>query len=469
VNYQATRRRGSSERGTFFRFQHSERSEQPWQVAGNLPPHNLDAEAAVLSAMMLDPRTIAMVRSILDAADLYSTSHCMICEAIYALDSAKRTVDLISVAAWLRDRDALQKVGGAVYLGQLADATPSVANVSQHARIVAEKSWMRRMIELLWTCASEGYGDVGDTERWLTKVSAEVSRLVRGCKVERAATMTEAANEAMDMVTAALDRGGIMTGLDELDRATGGLHSGEVTLVTGPTGRGKTSLATTVILNVASASPQNGVLVFSLEQPKAEITMRMACSCGHIDAYHVLRRPDLLDQVGHSRLVKAMSWVTQLPIRIDDRKNLSPEAIRARALQVKAEMEDEGGRLVMIVVDHALLTDWRAEVGPRGSKYEGLGEVGLRMVELAEEAECAIWMLAQLNKDEGIRDCPLLEQHSHSWLNIRREKGEAGETRPIPAELKVKKQRNGADGVTAACWWHGQFLLFSDQEYLQGG
>jgi replicative DNA helicase len=438
--------------------------------AGRVPPHDLNAEAAVLSAMILDPRTVCLVRSVLEPESFYSSANQTVCRAIYALDQACGTVDITTVAGWLRDRERLQQVGGAHYLAQLVDATPAVANVSAHAEIVAEKAWLRQTLEALHRRAAEGYGDVGEVVSWIGLVSAEISRLAERCRCDRAATMKDAAQSAFDRLDAACSlTNGVETGLSELDAITGGILPGEVTLITAPTGRGKTSFATNVALHVAAANASNGVLVFSMEQPRAELTLRMACSAGQINAYHVLKRPSLLTAPERSQLISTMRWLSTLPIRIDDRKGLTVEAIRARARQVQSELRGAGKELKLLVIDYAQLLDWRSEVGPKAIKYEGLDEAGKRLCRLAEELSCQIWLIAQLNHQGGIRDCPLLEMHAQNWLDIRREDrhDSSNDRVPLAVEIAVKKQRNGDSGVTARCWWHGRYLLFSNHSNLE--
>ena len=139
----------------------------PPPVAGRVPPHDLDAEAAVLSAILLDRDALDRVLEILKPEHFYSEANARIFQAAQALAVAMTPIDMVSVASWLRDREWLQKMGGTAYLAQLADATPAVGHVGAHAKVVHEKWRLRQLISTCQRVSAEGYGDVGEVQQFI--------------------------------------------------------------------------------------------------------------------------------------------------------------------------------------------------------------------------------------------------------------------------------------------------------------
>ena len=160
------------------------RPPEPPVVAGRVPPHDLDAEAAVLSAVLLKRDALDQVLEILKPEHFYSEANGRIYEAAMELASVSQPIDTVTVASWLRDRERLQQIGGAAYLAQVVDATPAVAHVAAHARTVREKWRLRRVIAECQRISAEGYGDVGDAQVFIDgavrRLHAGLDDLVRG-------------------------------------------------------------------------------------------------------------------------------------------------------------------------------------------------------------------------------------------------------------------------------------------------
>ena len=217
---------------------------------GAVAPHDLDSEAAVISALMLEPDRLVEVRDLLakPAGDsdgsFYSEGHRIVYRAICELVDASKPVDVVTVAGWIRDRGQIQRIGGAAELGRLVDATPSVENVREHAQRVRSLAIQRAAIRFHWQALAAAYGDVGDMQEWREAQLANHQLLVeRGARIE-ATTLREA---LIASAKASAENDGVVpllrTGLWAWDSMLGGLHLGKIHALIAETGEGKTALA----------------------------------------------------------------------------------------------------------------------------------------------------------------------------------------------------------------------------------
>src|SRR4051812_15611949 len=238
----------------------------PPTVAGRVPPHDLDAEAAVLSAILLSRDALDRVLEILKAEHFYSDANGRIFEAAQALAVSGTPIDIVSVSSYLRDREKLAQIGGASYLAQLADATPAVAHVGAHAQVVYEKWRLRQLIATCQKVAAEGYGDVGVVQEFIDAAEQDIYQLARTASSSSAQPLATVLRAAFQQITAAAERGdritGISTGYEKLDAKTAGLHNGDLMIIAARPGMGKTSFVLNLGVNVASprtvASPGPG-------------------------------------------------------------------------------------------------------------------------------------------------------------------------------------------------------------------
>ena len=216
----------------------------PPPVAGRPPPHDLDAEAAVLSACMLSRAALDIVLVLLKPEHFYSEANARIWQAIQQLVHAQAPVDIVSVSSWLRDREWLQKMGGAAYLAQLADATPTVGHVAEHAKTVHTKWRLRQLIATCQRTAAEGYNDVGDADTFIKGAAEAVDDIAQGGeKRGQLESAGVAIREAFNEIKTAAERGatisGTPTGYDQLDAKIAGLHDGDLMIVAARPGMGK--------------------------------------------------------------------------------------------------------------------------------------------------------------------------------------------------------------------------------------
>ncbi len=457
---------------------------EPPPVAGRVPPHDLDAEAAVLSAILLSRDALDRVLEVLKPEHFYSDANGRIYEGAVQLAASGIPIDIVSVASWLRDREKLAQIGGSSYLAQLADATPAVAHVGAHAQVVFEKWRLRQLIATCQRIAAEGYGDVGTVQEFVDRAEQDVYHLARTSQKNSAQPLNQVLRAAFEQINAAAERGdritGISTGYERMDAKTAGLHPGDLTIVAARPGMGKTSFVLNVAVNVASPrtvtvpgpgeeghgierhEPGFGVAVFSLEMPREQLAVRMVCAEGRVDVGKV--RQGHLNADDWRRLTEAASYLSSLPVWIDDTPAISLLEVRAKVRRIQAEYNREATatsaeRTVgLVVIDYLQLMKGRDGVN---SREQEISEISRGLKQLAKELRVPVIALSQLNravetrttKDKrpqlsDLRESGAIEQDADMIVFIYRDEYYNPETTNAKgiAELIIAKQRNGPTG-----------------------
>jgi len=447
---------------------------EPVPVAGRVPPHDLDAEASVLSAVLLERDALDKVLEILKPNHFYSDSNRRIFEGVVALAIEGEAVDITTVGGWLRSRGTLEACGGAKYLIQIIDATPSVANIEAHARIVAEKWRLRQLIGLCQTIAAEGYSDVGTIEEFIEGAEERIHHIVQTATKSSFQPIGYVLKSVFEALHAAAERGdrltGLSTGYTRLDDKTAGLQDGDLTIVAARPGMGKTAFVLNLAVNVASPrairrngleqqEPGDGVCVFSLEMPREQLGMRMTCSEGRVDFGKV--KSGKLQSEDWRRLTEAAAYLNQLPIFIDDTAGVGLMELRAKARRMQAEynrpakLGQPERRIGLVIVDYLQLMKGRD--GAQNREQE-ISEISRGLKELAKELRVPVIALSQLNRAvEGrtdkrpqlsdLRESGAIEQDADLVMFIYRDEyyNENGNKKGL-AELIIAKQRNGPTG-----------------------
>lgn len=451
-------------------------------VAGRVPPHDLEAEAAVLSAILLDRGALDQVLEILQPKHFYSDANGRIYEGAQELALAGVPIDIVSVASWLRDRERLQQIGGVAYLASLADATPAVSHVAAHARVVYEKWRLRQLIATCQRVAAEGYGDVGEVQSFIDGAEQAIYDIARTHRSNNTEHIRGTLTNVFQQLHAAADRGdritGTSTGYEKLDAKTAGLHDGDLMIVAARPGMGKTAMVLNMAVNIAAPrkcaviddqgeerfieASTDGVAVFSLEMPREQLATRMVCSEARVDIGKV--RQGFLQPDDWNRLTEAASFLAQLPIWLDDTPALGLLELRAKVRRIQAEYNREAGpgvprrRIGLVVVDYLQLMKGSEKAGNREQEVSELSR-GLKA--LAKELKVPVIALSQLNravetrttKDKrpqlsDLRESGAIEQDSDTIIFIYRDEYYNHETTNAKniAELIIAKQRNGPTG-----------------------
>lgn len=453
--------------------------ENPPTIEGRVPPHDLDAEAAVLSATMLDPSALDKVVE-LKPEHFYSEAHRRIFEACIELKQSGSPVDVVQVASWLKDRQRLAQVGGMPYLGQILDAAPVVANVAAYGAIIHEKFRIRQLILACQRVSAQGYGDYGDPQAFIDGAEQSIYNIARTSSKQSVEKLIDVMKKAFARLSDAVSRGdritGISTGFDRYDRQTAGLHEGDLTIVAARPGMGKTSFVLNLAANVAKSKhnelasdpgqrwdePGVGCAIFSLEMPREQLANRLVCSEARVDVSKM--RTGLLQPADWNKLTMAASVLGSLPIWIDDSPGLSLLELRAkvRRLQSEYDLRDETGkktrRLGCVVIDYLQLMKGREGAS---SREQEISEISRGLKALAKELELPVIALSQLNRAvetrsekskrpliSDLRESGAIEQDADNIVFIYRDDYY---NRDSPeqniAELIIAKQRNGPTGT----------------------
>lgn len=457
-----------------------ERPKQPPAIAGRVPPHNLDAEAAVLSTLMLTgTKHLDDVGSVLKSADFYGEANGTVFLALQGLQKAGQPVDVVQVAGWLRDREKLPSCGGVAYLHKLVDAAPEVANVMAYARDVAIKARRRQVISEAHAIAAEGYGDVGDELAWIDQAEQRMARLAEGHSTKELVTIGNAVGRYFTRFQASLEPGakapaGGRFGLRSLDRMLGMLEPGDVTIVGGFPGDGKTSLGLQAAIATAEErrDDPSGALVISAEMGDEQLACRALFSEARLDSsmakYHRLKEvgPDTW-----SSLTASASRLYKLPLWIDDRAQVDIADLPASVRRHQAEAKRSGVTIRLVVVDYLQLLTGKA-AGRNANRETEVANVSRGLKALAKACGVHVIALAQLNDDSSKRgkddQRPSSKDFRESkaiWANadkcvlihnpMAKERSRAirnGErvdrvTDPESVELIVDKHRGGSTGT----------------------
>lgn len=257
-------------------------------IAGRTPPHDLNAERAVLSVLLTEPERHPFdeVLPILENGNaFYTDAHRRIFDVALEVHRKGERVDMTTVGSLLNDRGTLPAIGGMKYLAQLVDATPAVAHVAAHARIVRAKFRVRTLIETCQMFAAEGYGDCGDVDEWSATINARFAELASASSTLEPVLLRDTVASYLDHL-GAVHRGerepcGIMSpALSRWTGLLGGFSLGQLHMVGGDTGGGKSSLAWQAALDVAGRTYRGfrvGVLVVNGEMSEDDLTERGFC------------------------------------------------------------------------------------------------------------------------------------------------------------------------------------------------
>lgn len=443
------------------------------------PPHDLDAERAVLSAVLLDPDAYYRIADRISGDDFFrhvehGPRHEIIWTACVELATEGVPLDAVTVGGKLKSQGKLADIGGVPYLANITDATPSVANLEAHADIVRMKAKQRRLrVAGQWIAANAWSDDDQVFEQAQSRIfdvcsemgSKDTAAPIRDCIVTAFQTI-QAAAASGNRVT------GLPTGLAMLDDLTAGLHGGDLTIVAARPGMGKTSFVLDILRNVASTrwvgerEERHEVVgkagaLFSLEMPKEQIATRMTCSDGRVDVGKV--RKGLLSPDDWQRLTQAAGHLSSLPITIDDQAGITMTDLRSRVRRVALQWERQSVALGIVVVDYLQLM--RGQGDNREQEIAGIAR-GLKS--LAKDFGVPVIALSQLNRAvesradkrpmlSDLRESGAIEQDADNVIFLYRDEyyNKDSELRGI-AEAIVAKQRNGPTGkvplrFTASC------------------
>ncbi len=442
-----------------------------------IPPQNLEAEESVLGGVLLDNHACNLVLPILRAEHFYREAHRRIYAAMIDLNERGAPVDIITLTEALRQRGHLQDVGGATFIAELANRVPTAANAEHYARIVREKAILRGLISAATEIATEAYESQTDVERFVDIAESRIFAIAEQKVTTEFFPVSDLLPAAIKEVEKLFERKemitGVPTGFHDLDKMTAGMHKGDLIIVAGRPGMGKTALA----LNMGTQAALQtgiGVAIFSLEMSKEQLVLRMLCSEALVNYQDV--RSGRLHEKDFAKLASAAGGLHQAIVYIDDSAGLSVLELRAKARRLKREIGARGGDLGLIIIDYLQLMRGS---GRTDSREQEISEISRSLKGLAKELELPVMALSQLNRrveEKGadrrpvmahLRESGAIEQDADVILFVYREAAYNKELSPEEereAEIIIGKQRNGPTG-TVNVTFRKEFMRFADRAY----
>jgi replicative DNA helicase len=420
-----------------------------------VPPHSIEAEQAVLGALMLDNRAFDAIADRLVASDFYRRDHQFIFEAIAELAGRGEPSDAVTLSEWLERKGLTDQTGGLVYLAGLVRDTPSAANVRAYADAVRERSTLRQLIHVGGEIAASAYDPEG---REAGEIVDEAERRVFAIAESRNKTgsgfvpLKDELGKVIDRLDMLHQNSGsltgVSTGFSKLDEMTAGLQKGDLVVIAGRPSMGKTTFALNIAENAAFGPAKAKVGVFSMEMSREQLAFRMISSLGRVDQGHL--RTGMFGDEEWSRINGAINLMKGSSIYIDDTGALTPTEVRARARRLKREHG-----LDLIVLDYLQLMQ---VAGNKENRATEISEISRSLKALAKELSVPLIALSQLNRGveqrtdkkpvmSDLRESGAIEQDADVIMMIYRDEVyDPNTTRKGIADIIIAKQRNGPIG-----------------------
>lgn len=444
---------------------------RPTDVADSIkvPPHSIEAEQSVLGGLMLDNRAWDHIVDRLREEDFYRHDHRLIYRVMGKLSNQSKPLDVLTVAESLRELHELDNAGGEVYLFELANNTPSVANIKAYADIVRERSVFRQLISAANDIAGRAFNPQGRTSvELLDEAERQVFAISeQGVRNGGPVNITDFLAKTMERIDllANLDDPitGIPTGYHDLDEMTSGLQRSDLVIIAGRPSMGKTAFAMNIAEHVVMKS-KLPVLVFSMEMPGESIVMRLLSSLSRIDQLKI--RTGKIEEQDWPRVMSTVSMLSDAPMFIDDTPALSPAELRARARRVAKEH----GQIGMIVIDYLQLMQ---VPGFNENRTAEISEISRSLKALAKELNVPVIALSQLNRGleqradkrpvmSDLRESGAIEQDADLIAFIYRDEVYNDQSPDKgTAEIIIAKQRNGPIGKLRLTFL-GQYTCFEN-------
>lgn len=430
------------------------------------PPHNLDAEKAVLGSLIIDATAIAVVADILQPEDFYSTPHQRIYEVVLRLSHAGTPVDLMTLYEEMRKVEQIEEAGGLAYLSSLEHHVMTTANVAHHAAIVRAKSRLRRLIAGASEILDECYREEKEAEDVFEDAQRKVFEITQDRLSRSFSHIADVVDQGLEYIRRRRsdhsDVTGVRTHYEHLDQMTLGFQPSDLIIIAARPSMGKTAFALNIAANVGLLEGRP-VGVFSLEMSADQIQQRLLSSIARVPMHRI--RSGYLNQQQYQTLEEKADLLRRAPLFIDDTPALSIQELRARARRLKIEQPE----LAMVVIDYIQLMRGSARASREGRQRE-VAEIAGELKALARQLDLPIIALSQLSrlieqrektiarpKLSDLRESGALEQDADVVLFVHRDPmreppldqyldNENTQPEPVRASIIIGKQRNGPTG-----------------------
>lgn len=434
-------------------------------------PHSKEAELGVIGCVLVNEKSVALAAEIISYEDFYFGANREIFAVVMRLFNENIPIDIVTVSDRLSQMDKLDAIGGIQYLTAAITGVTTTENVEYHSRIIKEKAVLRRLIKSANVIADLGYEDSGEVERTLERAEQLIFDVSATREQSDIVPIRDVLMPTYQHMVENSQREGYLTGystgFEYLDKRTGGLHGGELILIAGRPGMGKSSFAVNIAEYLAIHEGQT-VAIFNLEMPKEQLVRRILCSQAMVDSKKMLNGE--FSGEDWQRICRILDKVDTSPLYIDDSANVTVSEIRAKCRRLK---QTKG--LALIVIDYLQLMQSGGKVE---SRQQEVSEISRSLKILAKELDVPVIALSQLSraveqrKDKrpmlsDIRESGSIEQDCDIVMFLYRDDyyNEDSKDKDV-AECILAKHRSGEPGKIKL-GWKGQYTKFINIDYRE--
>ena len=436
---------------------------------GKVPPHDVEAEQAVIGSMLTDSEAVTSSIEVLKESDFYREDNKIIFSAMLNLYNRSEPIDLITVKSELEAMGKIDQVGGIEYLAELPEKVPTTANASKYINIVHEKSILRNLIKTANEIIELGYDPTENVEDIMDGAEKKIFNLIQD-RDQKGYThikdiLVESFTKLEELYNRKQNITGLPTGFVDLDNRTAGLHGSEFILIAARPAMGKSAFALNIATNVALRA-NVPVAIFSLEMSKDQMVNRILCSEAMVDSNKL--RTGKLEEDDWAKLAGTIGPLSDAGIYIDDTPGISIMEIRARCRKMKLEKN-----IGLVIIDYLQLV--QASNKRNGSREQDIAEISRSLKILAKELNIPVIALSQLSRAveqrpdhrpmlSDLRESGSIEQDADIVMFLYRDDyyHEDSDKKNI-AEVIIAKQRSGSTG-TVDLGWLGSYTKFVNLE-----
>lgn len=433
------------------------------------PPHNIEAEQAVLASMLIDEKAIDKVLPLLNIDDFYHPSHKTVYENLIELHENNKPLDVVTLVSSLNDKSMMDKAGGIEYVTALVNSLPNAANIAHYATAVKDKALLRHLIETTSEISELSYQFSGDVGELMDDAEKRIFSLAEYKLKKEITPLSDIITETIKKLESLYERQeeitGVPTGFADLDGVTSGMQPSDLIIIAGRPAMGKTAFALNLALNSATKH-QKATAVFSLEMSSQQLVQRLLASEAKIDATKL--RSGKLNMEDWQNLAAAGGTLNDLDLFIDDTPAISVMELRAKCRRIKREHG-----LDMVIVDYLQLMSG----GRSDSREQQISEISRSLKALAKELDIPVIALSQLNRGvesrtdkrpmpSDLRESGAIEQDADIIIFLYRDEVYYADTsEPGVAEIIIAKHRHGPTD-TVKLTFIKEHTRFEDMERL---
>ena len=441
---------------------------------GKLPPHDTEAEQAVLGSMLTDQDAAASAIEVLKVEDFYREDHKAIYEAILNLYNRAEPIDIITLKAELTSIGKFEQVGGIEYLAELPEKVPTTTNADKYIKIVEDKSMLRSLIKTANEIQALGYDPMQEVEDIVDTAEKKIFNLEQGKNQKGYTAVKDILVESFALLEQLYNQKqhitGVPTGFADLDYKTAGLHNSDLILIAARPAMGKSAFA----LNIASYAAVKAnvpVVIFSLEMSKEQMVNRILASEAMVDSNKI--RTGKIEDEDWAKIAEATGILSEAPIFIDDTPGISMTEIRAKCRKLKMEKN-----IGLVVIDYLQLIAGNSKRA--GSREQEISEISRSLKILAKELNVPVIALSQLSRApeqrpdhrpmlSDLRESGAIEQDADIVMFLYRDDyyNEETEKKNI-AEVIIAKHRSGSVGTVELLWLSNYTKFANIDRYREG-